>query len=309
MITSLFRKSTLLNYSLVILGVFIFFFIYQIQHVTGNSSIIILVEKLTLLGIILASVFTVNFIIKKNGLSKDSAYTVLFYFIFLLFFPSIWNNFNLIISNFFILLALRRLISLQSLKAPKEKIFDASLWIFVAATFQFWSILYIILVFIGILFHAARDYRNWLLPFIALFTIAIIFILTALFFDKSWITNLIHQTEVDYKFNYFVNNYQNLALSVYVTIGLFFVISMLLSLSNRPLILHSSYKKIISTFIIGFIVFVVSPNKSNDLLVFTIAPLAMMATSHVEMAQINWQKEVMLFFLILSGFFAFFSQL
>jgi len=309
MITSLFRKSTLLNYSVVILGVIIFFFTYQIHHATGNSSGIVLIEKLMLLGIIFASIFTVNFIIKKNGLSKDSAYTVLFYFIFLLFFPSVWDNFKLIASNFFILLALRRLISLQSLKAPKEKVFDASLWVFVAAAFHFWSILYIILVFIGILFHVARDYRNWLLPFIAFFTIISIFLLTALFFDKSWIANLMHQTVVDYKINYFVNNYQNLALSVYATISLFFVVSLLLSMSNRPLILHSSYQKIIWAFIIGIIVFVVSPNKSNDLLVFTIAPLAMMATSYIEMAQIKWQKEVVLFFLIIAGFFAFFSQL
>ena len=65
--------------------------------------------------------------------------------LFLLFFPSIWNDFNLLISNFFILLALRRLLSMHSAKAPKEKIFDASLWIFFASFFHFWSILFILL--------------------------------------------------------------------------------------------------------------------------------------------------------------------
>ena len=43
---------------------------------------------------------------------------------------------------------------------------------------------------------------------------------------------------------YFTNNYQNLALSLYATIALFFVVSQLLTLTNRPLILHSSYKKV-----------------------------------------------------------------
>jgi hypothetical protein len=46
------------------------------------------------------------------------------------------------------LLALRRLISLQSMKASKEKIFDASLWVFIASLFHFWSILFIVLIFI-----------------------------------------------------------------------------------------------------------------------------------------------------------------
>jgi len=309
MITSLFRKSTLLNYSIVIIGVVVFFFLYQIRDLSVYGTSLGIIKKTIILITIFASIFTVNFVIKKNGLSKDSTYTVLFYFILFLFFPSLWNNFNLILSNFFILLALRRLISLQSLKTTKEKIFDASLWVFVAALFHFWSILYIVLVFIAILFHAARDYRNWFLPFIAFFTTAAIFLFMALFFDKEWIVTMINQSVVDYKINYFVNNYQNLALSLYATIGLFFLVSLLLSLSNRPLILHSSHKKIIWAFLIGIVVFVVSPNKSNDFLVFTIAPLAMMATSHIEMAQIKWQKEVILLILILSGFFTFFSQL
>ena len=309
MITSLFRKSTPLNYSLVIIGVVVFFFLYQIHHISGNNSGGNLIEKFVIFVTLFASIFTANFIIKKNGLSKDNTYTVLFYFVFLLFFPSLWDNLSLVLSNFFVLLAFRRLVSMQSLKAPREKIFDASLWVFVATLFHFWSILYILLVFIAILFHVARDYRNWFLPFIAFFTTAFIYLFFALIFNKSWITNLVSQAVVDYKINYFSNVSQNLALSIYATIGLFFVSSLIVSMSNMPLILHSSYKKIISAFIIGIVVFIVSPNKSNDLLVFTIAPLAMMATSHIEIAQIKWQKEVALAFLILSGFIAFFAQL
>jgi hypothetical protein len=309
MITSLFRKSTPLNYSLVIIAVVFFFFLYQINHATADNSMFHIAIKCGLLGIIFGSLFVANFIVKKNGLSKDSAYTVLFYFIFLLFSPSILNNTALLFSSFFVLLALRRLVSLHSPKAPKEKLFDASLWVFVAALFHFWSILFIVLVFISILFHGARDYRNWFLPFIAFFGIAVIFVLSAIVFNEAWIAHLLQQSMVNFKINYFTNNYQNLALSVYATIGLFFVVSLLLTLSNRPLILHSSYKKIISAFFIGILIYVISPIKSNDLLVFTFAPLAMMATSHIEIAQIKWQKEIILFGIMLCGFYAFFAQL
>ncbi len=309
MITSLFRKSTPLNYSIVIIGVLFFFFLYQIKHVTSDNSLQNLIQKCIILGTIFASLFVTNFIIKKNGLSKDSAYTVLFYLLFLLFFPSVLDNFNLIISNFCILLSLRRLLSLQSLKLPKEKIFDASLWVFIASLFHFWSILFIIVVFISILFHVARDYRNWFLPFIAFFTTVTIFVSASLFFNKSWIGLLLNQIKINLKLDYFTNNYQNLALSIYATISLFFIASLLLSMSNRPLILHPTYKKIISAFVIGVLIYVVSPNKSNDLLLFTIAPLAIITTSHIEMAQVKWQQEVVLSFLILSSFLVYFFQL
>ena len=309
MITSVFRKSTPLNYSIIIIAMVLFFFLYQIGHASGENSLYHYALKFSILAFTFASLFLANFIVKKNGLSKDSAYTVLFYFIFVLFFPSVLDDIKLVLSNFFILLAMRRLVSLHSPKAIKEKIFDASLWIFIAALFHFWSILFIILVFISILFHAARDYRNWFLPFIAFFTIIVIFLLCALMINQDWIAHLMQGTHFNLKINYFDNNFQNAALSVYATIALFFVTSLMMSLSNRPIILHSSYKKIISAFFIGVIVFIVSPNKSSDLLIFTFAPLAIMATSHIDMAQIKWQKELILGVLIVAGVFAFFLQL
>ena len=104
MITSLFRKSTPLNYSVVILGVLFFFFLYQIKHATSNNSLLHIGLKFGLLALIFASVFIANFIVKKNGMSKDSAYTVLFYLIFLLFFPSVLDNTALLFSNFYNLL-------------------------------------------------------------------------------------------------------------------------------------------------------------------------------------------------------------
>ena len=309
MITSVFKKSTPINLILVVILMLVFFSIYQFQDLTWTNSAFLIVKKIGLFGLLLSSIFITNFITKKNELSKDSSYTIFFYFLFLLFFPSLLNNTNLIISNFFVLLALRRLISLHSLKASKEKIFDASLWIFLASLFHFWSILFIILVFISIIFHVARDYRNWVLPFIAFFVTGIIAILFSMIFYKNAIGYINTNAVINFKIDYFTNNYQNGALSIYTTIALFFIVSMFASLSNRPQVLHTSFKKIIGFFFIGVLIFVVSSNKSNDLLVYTIAPLSIMATSHIEMKQLKLKQEMVLFVLIACSLFAFFSQL
>lgn len=309
MITSVFKKSTPLNLILVVILMLVFFFLNQIQDLTWTDSVVSIFQKSGLFLLLLGSVFIANFIAKRNGLSKDSSYTIFFYFLFLLFFPSIWDNANLIASNFFILLALRRLISLQSLKASKEKIFDASLWIFVAALFHFWSILYIVLVFISIIFHVARDYRNWVLPFIAFFAVGIISMLFSIIFYIDVLGYINTNAIINFNIDYFTNNYQNAAFSIYLTIVLFFVISMLASLSSKPLLLNSSFKKVIASFFIGLIIFAISSNKSNDLLIYTIAPLAIMATSHIEVKQLQLKQEMVLGVLILCSLFAFFSQL
>ena len=309
MITSVFKKSTPLNLILVVFLMLVFFLIYQFQDLTWTNSVVSIFQKVGLFVVLLGSIFITNFVAKKNGLSKDSSYTIFFYFLFLLFFPSSLDNANLILSNFFILLALRRLISLQSLKASKEKIFDASLWIFVAAFFHFWSVLYIVLVFVSIIFHVSRDYRNWVLPFIALFSVATITLIFLITFNIDIIGFLKAHVTTNFKLDYFTNNYQNGAFSIYLTVALFFVTSMFASLSSKPLLLHSSFKKIITSFFIGIVIFVVSANKSNDLLLFTFAPLTMMATSHIETKQVQLKQEMVLGVLILCSLFTFFSQL
>jgi hypothetical protein len=294
---------------LVVILILVFFLLFQFQDLSWTNSFFSILKKGGLFCVVVASVFITDFVAKKNGLSKDSTYTIFFYFLFLLFFPSVLNNTNLLIANFFILLALRRLISLQSLKASKEKIFDASLWIFLATLFHFWSIIFIILVFISIIFHVSRDYRNWILPFIAFFIAVIMFMLFATVFNLDVIEYVLKSVKINFEINYFTNSYQNGALSIYATVALFFVVSMFSTLSNRPQLLHTSYKKIIASFFIGVLIYVISANKSNDLLVFTFAPLAMMATSHIEIPQEKLKQEIVLFVLIACSLFAFFSQL
>ena len=309
MITTIFKKSTPINYSLVVFLTLVFFFLYQFHTKSESFSLLYFLKELGILMVLFASLFIINFITKKNGLTKDSSFAIFFSFLFFIFFPSVLNQPNLLLSNFFILLALRRLISLQTLKLPKEKIFDASMWIFVASLFHFWSILFIGLVFISIFFHVSRDYRNWVLPFIAFFSVLVLSVFAALVFDKSLISWFIKNTFYSFKINYFTNYFQNISLSIYVTMSLFFVASLVTTLSNRPLILNSSYKKIIAWFFIGIIVFLVSPIKSNGLLLFTVAPLSIMTTLHIEIMQVRWQRELTLLLIILCGFFGFFSQL
>jgi len=306
MITSLFRKSTPLNYSLVVILLLFCFFMYQF-HDTNIANTLSL--KAAILAVLLGLLFVVNFIVKKNGLTKNSSYTILFYLMCLLFFPPVFSDFKLLLANLFLMMAMRRLISLQSLKLPKEKIFDASLWIFVASLFHFWCILFILLVFISIIFHVSRDYRNWLLPFVAFFAIAIIFVLAAMIFDPTWIEHFMEQSKMNFQLDYFTNNYQNIALSMYVVTALYFVFSMIFSVTNKPLILQASFKKMIFAFFIGIVVFLISPEKNNTILMFTFMPLSVMATSNIEYSQSKMYQEIVSALFIILAVFCFFSQL
>ncbi len=279
MITSLFKKSTPLNYTIVVTTALVVFLLFLAGRDTATLSWL---GAASIVVFLFASLFIVNFIAKKNNLSRDSTFTVLFYVLFVMFFPGILDKPRLMLAGFFVLLALRRLISMHSFKAIREKIFDASIWVFVATLFHFWSIVFLLLVFLSILFHVSRDYRNWVLPFLAFFAVTAAFLLYAAAFDPAIIGELRDSAYADFSIGYFASQVEQGALSVYAAVALFFTSSMIFSVSARPLVVQASYKKVVAWFFLAVFIFLASPGKSNETLVFTFAPLAIMATAHIE---------------------------
>ncbi len=309
MITTIFSKSRPFNYIMVTVLLIVCFIVIQAKHLAGIGFGVNLAKKTAFLAILISSLFITNFVTKRNGLSKDSTYPFLFFFLFLILFPTVLLDSKIVISNFFLLLAMRRLVSLQSLLTPKEKIFDASLWIFVAALFHFWAILFILLVFISVFFHVSRDYRNWILPYIAFFGVGVTYLMIAIVFDKTLIGDMINQAQIDLSFDYFSNKFENIAFSIFAAIACLFFFAQLISLPSKPLILHAAYKKVVFCFVIAAVVFVISPGKDNSLLVYTFMPLSIMATSYIENLKITTVREVAVLILVAASLFSYVAQL
>lgn len=309
MITSVFSKSRPINYILITTLLVLCFLLFQFQTNFSTISAYEITKKAGLLLLLVGSLWITNFITKRNGLSKDNSYTFLLFFVFLILFPKTLSNTTLIISNTFILLALRRLISIQSLKTPKEKIFDASLLIFMASLFHFWCVLFIILVYISIVFHVSRDYRNWIIPFIAFFTVVVIGVLGALVFNPNLIKEFLHKIVIDFDLKYIATIFQNIALAIYITTAIVAFATMLFIIRKKQLNLQASYKKVIYAFVIGLIVFFISDNKDNSFLVFTFVPVSIMLTNYLETIQKYWIKESILGIIISASVITYILQL
>jgi len=309
MIASVFSKTRPLNYIIIAILVLFCYLMYSFSSgfvlFTWKGIFFLIFDVLLLFGICLL----VNFISLKNSLTKNDNYAVLLFFIFVLFFPTIFKNKEILISNFFLLLALRRLISLKSLLSIKEKIFDASFWIFLAALFHFWSIVYIALVFVSIILHVSRDFKNWIIPFIAVFVIAILFLVTNLWMDNSLWFHLKNQSYISFDFSYFENIYQNISLSVFTSVAVLFFVSFLLNLGNKPLNMQSSFKKIIFSFLLGVGIYLFSAQKNNSCLAFTFAPLAIMGANFIENLENQLLREIVLIILLVLAFSFFWVSL
>ena len=308
MIASLFSKTRPINYAFIFIMLFFCFFLYQIQVPNESFNTNTLFSKIGVLLLVFFSFFLVNFISLKNALTQNDNYAILLYLVFILLFPSVLNDSKIVVSNVFLLLALRRLISLKTLSSSKEKIFDASFWIFLSAIFHFWSILYIVLVFISIVFHSGKDYKNWILPFVSFFCVWILYIATSLILYDNYSINK-DVFEVSFNFFDFKNSYENMTLAAFVSISVLFFASQTIDYQNKPLNMQSSYKQIYFAFILSIGIYVFSANKSNDLLLYSFAPLSILGTNMFEKMENSIYKEVSLYLLLGVGMFFFFVQL
>ena len=309
MIASVFSKTRPFNYLVIGILSLVFFILKTISTASADATWVYYAEELGLFLLVLGSVFLTNFIALKNGLTKGNNYALLLFFVFLLFFSSMFQNKNIIISNFLLLLALRRLISLKSLLSTKEKIFDASFWILLAALFHFWSIFYIVLVFIAIILHVSKDYRNWIIPFIALFAVTILFFLANSILDNTLMSTLLSKTYFSFDFYYFENIYQRIALATFTSLSLFAFVLHVFDVPNKALNMQSSHKTILFSFILGVGIYVLSANKNNGSLAFCFGPLAIIGANFIEKIENNWVKEIVVYALLGLGIFFFVIQL
>lgn len=309
MLTNLFSKSRPINYFLITIALLLVYLVNLFTDFSWSTSSFSLVNKIILFLVLGLSVFVVQFITFKNQLANQNLYSLFFYTCFFILFSTILDNNEVIVANFFVLLALRRIFSLHSLRDVKQKIFDAAFLILIASLFHFWSILFIILLYFAILWFVSEDYRNWFIPFISLFSVTILFYTYTLYADISFINYWKDHAVVSFNFTYFENIYQNIALALFTSIACLFAFSQVLEIRKLPISLHAIYNLLLVSFLVGVSIYVFSDHKMNSLLVYTFFPLSILGANYMERLAKNWMKELTLVSVLGISIWIFITQL
>jgi len=309
MLTNLFSKSRPIGYFLITAALLLVYIVNLLSDFTWLTDGFSLIKKLGLFIFLGLSVYIVQFITYKNQLANKNLYSLFFYTSFFILFSTILDNNKIIVANFFVLLALRRIFSIHSLRDTKQKIFDASFLILVASLFHFWSILFIVLLYFAIIWFVSEDYRNWFIPFVALFSVSVLFYTYTLYSGISFLDYWKNHIVVSFDFTYFENVYQNIALALFSSIACLFAFSQVLELRNLPISSHAVYNKILVCFLVGVSIYVVSDHKMNSLLVYTFFPLSILGANYMERLAKNWMKELTLVSVLGISIWIFITQL
>ncbi len=298
MISSIFSKSKPINFVLVLVFLTIYFLVFNLR---ASEEVLTLFMVVTI-GIgyltLVFTIFTIDFIAKRNSLTRQNSYTILLFLLFAVLFPSIFTHWKLILSNLFVILAIRRIISIRSLIDVKQKLFDGSFWIVIASLFYFWSILFILLVFIAILLYVSDDYRNWIVPVVTVFITAFL-IFTVLFLtDNLALVDIFISNKKNFDFVPYLQN-KSLTIAISLLLLIFFTSLIFMQQKTKTYQIQNSIFLILVSLTIAIMIVVVAPNKNGSELVFCVFPLSIIVANYIENLKKTWLKEGILWVFVL----------
>ncbi|UOB19435.1 DUF6427 family protein [Abyssalbus ytuae] len=294
MITTVFGKTRPVNFIFLVAFLFLFFFGVHIFILNTEVNVWSLLRMAGIFVLILFSLFLSNFISKKNGLTKDNTYVVLLFVLALCFFPYTFDNTNIIISNVFVLLALRRIISLKTYYHVKIKIFDASLWLCIATIFYGWAILFFFLVYVAILHYGLGDLRNWLIPVIAVVLVGVFISSFYFLFDRWEELSQVLNFHIELKIEKYADLKHLIPFLYILGMGGLSSFSYFTNIKAKLSEQQSLILLVLVAFFISVFISLLSVDEDTSEFIFIAFPLAVMTANYIEIIEKKWFKEFLL---------------
>jgi hypothetical protein len=295
MIANFFNKTKPINFLVLSILMAIIYIIGNQATIIGDFTFYYIFKKISYLFLLVLSVFIISFIIRKNILTDDNSYAILFYILLFGIFPFSISNGNILITNFLLLFAFRRLYSLRSMLKPKEKIFDSAFWIGFASLFYIGSFLFIFLLLFAIFIFNKLTWKNLLIPFIGFVTPLFLFYTYLLliddlsFFDNYW--------KLQFSFEYY--NYLDYKLLVPISFLIFFAFIAIPPITKKYLLAKIDFKStwfvLLTHIAVALVVALIAPEKNGSEFSFLFFPLGILYANYIQITEKYWLKDLLLF--------------
>lgn len=300
MISKFFSQSKPIHHIVVSVLLLFIFVLTRLDLFAEHINALFIGRQMGLFFVCLLSVFVFDFLVSRNSLTKKNSYNIVLFVLFFAILPQTILDSRVVFSNFFILLALRRLISLRSQKEIKKKLFDAAFWITLATVFYFWSAAFLIIVFAALFIYGISDIKNYVIPFIGIVTVIIIMASYLILKEVDVVTFATNSFGFSFDFSNLNSKQLIIGATLLLSFGLWSLFYYIKNLRSQMKSYRPSFTLIILTAIIGLIIVVVAPSKNGREFIFMFAPLSIIITNYLEVITEKWFKETLLWVLILT---------
>ncbi|MFI5163811.1 MAG: DUF6427 family protein [Bacteroidia bacterium] len=265
---------------------------------------------LTLISFILifCEAMLINYIVEKNEIINTKSYLpALVYIVLMSLQPEMFSLHPIVIANLFMLFALHKLMQTYRKETAYSEAFDTGLFISLAALFYIPSVVFILLLWIGLIIIRPFIWREWVISFIGLILpwLYLVFYyfwnnkLDALEYDALYYTLIVPRKSFNaLTFSY--SEYFQIAIlfvAAFFSTGRFFQ-----DLGKSTVQSRNNLLLIIYFFILAGVSIIIAPEYSIPYLSFLSIPFSVLFSSYLLFAKKEWLAEILFLLLIISVF-------
>lgn len=298
MISSIFGKTKPINF-IILLGFLVVFYglvhLYVLEHTLATWNI---GEGLLALFSLLATVLLLDLLVKRNKLTGNNTFAILYFTLLVVLFPGILADHKSLLCNLFLLLALRSIMRFKSLKSLRFKIFDATFLILVASLFHVWALLFLLLVIMAIYIFEPKNLGNWLGPLPA----AIAFFL--ILYAALLLLGMPQFLSEHYSFTLQAGPWLSELFASHIIASLYILISILLGsftmvrMGKKGMGKLISFRILLFAFLLGVAITLLNFGSGTGIIVVTFVPAAIFMGSYIQSVKRERIMEVLLMFSI-----------
>ncbi|MDD3723755.1 MAG: DUF6427 family protein [Lutibacter sp.] len=306
MIANFFNKTKPATIFIIAALLFVYYFTATFLLHSAELSIQFLIKRIGFfiwLGLFL---LIVNFIVRKNKLTKDNLYALLLIVFLLGTFPEAMFSYTIVLANMALIFGFRKIYSLRSGLDTKLKLFDACFWIGIATMLYSWTIFYMLLVYVAMIIHQKLTIKNLFIPIVGFVAPMLIYFTYCLYFeDAAFFYN---------KFNYEINldfsSYASLKLIIPVIFLSMVLLWSLVKVTPKVLSIRNNFKfswdVLINHLLISAVIVFLAPTKNGSELFFLIFPSAVIISNLVQLTKSKIFRNLILYVFLLISVFVYF---
>ena len=299
MLANFLKKSTPAHFIYLILLLLLYFLFTVSPEFESEFKFALVFEKLAYFLVLIFLLSVEVFVIKKNDLTKDSAYGLYFAVLLLGSFNATLTHSNYLFATIFLLLASRKIYSLRSHKSTIAKVFDASLWIGVGFLYFNWTALFLLVLYGALFNFRLFNWRTLLTPVLGFGTVILIFFSYHLWFDSLIV--FYKAFSFDYAIS-LPSLYQlrfSIPLVFYMVLVFISMVVLVPRIGTIGSMFARSWKTLVLQLLIGIIIVVITPFKNGASILFVLMPLPIICTNYLMVLKSKYIKNLILYVALL----------
>ena len=293
-------------------GVYTYFYDVDYQNIYISTSFYdnlgVTSTYILSVGLILSLGLLINFIVHDNSITKDNSFALLFFVILVASsrYLSIINP--VIISVLFLNLGLKNLLSLHEHHNTSQKLFNTGLLLGISSVIYPFTILYIVLIFLGIVIYGADSWRQWItpilgiaIPYYILFSWYFWFDSLEYFWDTYFLNTLHFSTG-----SFYTSVVTSIVWGVFALLTFFSMANFFQNRGSQRPDVRKGYLMAYLSLIIGVFITLVGTIKNGQELIILFLPMSIIWAKYIQHQKKDIYKSIFIIVTLLSSVSSFF---